>query len=249
MRYPLPVSETFQRSPVFATTRWSMVLRIGDSSDERAEALAQLCRNYWFPLYAYARRRGNSPEDSEDLTQTFVARLLESADFSELIPNRGKFRSFLLTSFQRFMVDEWRKEQSQKRGGASADFSMDADEFEERLAAVPGSEDDPEYAFDRSWAVSLVDRVYEELANEYERAGKSELYRHLRECLLGGTDRIYADYADELGMSEGGFTMAVHRLRRRFGDEIRGEVAHTVSDESEVDEEVRWLLTVIGRET
>ena len=228
-----------------------MIQRLGgpDDADQKEEALAELCRNYWFPLYAWVRKNGRTREDAEDLTQAYFAHLLTKSPFEQLSPNKGLFRTFLLKTLKHFLIDDIRRERAEKRGGTVRNLSIDVDNFEERLANDLEEVSDPDRYFDRNWAVTLVDRVYSRIGEDYRKAGKSELFLLLKSCLLGKGEQSYVDMANTVGMSEGGFTMAVQRIRRRFGDEIRAEVEQTVSDPSEVDEELRWLLSVLGGTT
>jgi len=227
-----------------------MVLRAGQSegSDERDRALAALCRNYWFPLYAFARYSGKSPEDAEDLTQAFFSHLLQESRLGKLDPKRGRFRSFLLAALKRFMIDDWRRSRSEKRGGDTELFSLDREDFESRIEPDVDSAESVDRHFDRAWAVAIVDRVYAQLEAEYEKAGKPEVFRRLRQCLLGEAESSYAELAAETGMSLDGFTMAVYRLRRRFGEKLRHEIAQTIDSPEEIDEELRWLFLVLSGE-
>lgn len=230
----------------FATTRWSMVLRVEEGSDTREQVLSELCRNYWYPLYAFVRSQGKSQEDAEDLTQAFFVHLLTRSRLEGLAPERGRFRSFLLASCKRFMVDEWRRENAAKRGGGVTPLDIDTEDMEERFAMeAPGGEM-PDRTFDRVWAVSLVDRVCDRLGEDYRRAKKGEHFDRLRECLMGQNQRTYSELAAESGMSEGGFTMAVKRLRQRFREEIRSEISETIKDPADVDDELRYLLSVLS---
>lgn len=243
-----PSAAAPERGTRFATTRWSLIRRIDDSDGggAREVALAEMCRIYWFPLYAFVRRNGKSREDAEDLTQSFFAHLLSKEPFGDLSSDKGLFRTFLLKSLKHFLIDDVRREQSAKRGGDVKVLSIDVDDFENRIAAESENSDDLDLYFDRAWAVALVDQVYAKLGADYKKAGKGELFVLLKTCLLGKGDRSYVDMANAVGMSEGGFTMAVQRIRKRFGEEIRAEVEKVVSDPSEVDDELRWLLTVLG---
>jgi len=242
--------EDIPDTTAFATTRWSVILRadleLGSEGEAVGSALAELCRVYWYPLYSYVRRQGYGKEDAEDLTQAFFARLLSRSGLGGGDPEIGRFRSFLLTSMKRFLIDEWRKAKSLRREGETSLVSIDASEAEKRFAQEPDLKHDAERMFDRGWAILVVNRVQDRLAEDYRLAGRSELHGLLSSCLGGGQDERYAELAARAGMSVGGFTMAVHRFRRRFADEIRKEIAETVDDPSEIDDEVRWLMAVLG---
>jgi RNA polymerase sigma factor (sigma-70 family) len=241
------------RPTAFSTTRWSVVLRadreLGEQGAEEGvygSALAELCRVYWYPLYSYVRRQGYSKEDAEDLTQAFFARLLSRTGLGGGDPEIGRFRSFLLTSMKRFLIDEWRKMKSQRREGETSAIRIDASGAEDRYAKETGLGYDAERIYDRGWALTVIERVQDRLAEDYRLAGRSELHGLLSACLDGGQEETYAELAPRAGMSVGGFTMAVHRYRRRFAEEIRKEIAETVDDPAEVDDELRWLMTVLG---
>jgi len=223
-----------------------MILRASSEQDGKT-ALAELCRRYWYPLYSYARRKGNGVEDAEDLTQAFFAKLLSGTGLDDVSPKRGKFRAFLLAGINHFMIDEWRKSDTKKRGADFDLLSIDTQWAEGRLEKEPQNSCDPEAFFDRGWALTLVDRVMAELEREYQHSKKAGLFDLLRTCLTGGNEKSYAELADEAGMSEGGFTMAVHRLRRKFGEMIRDEVKDTLDDDEDIDTEVRWLLLILGK--
>lgn len=231
----------------FATTRWSLVLAAGDSgSDDSERALAELCSQYWYPLYAYARRRGYDPEDAGDLTQAFFAKLLEKRDLKAADPARGRFRTFLLTSMKNFLAGEWRRGQTQRRGGAVDVLSLDFDSAEATYGMEPSRELDPEAMYERRWALGLLDRAVRDLRTEYEKAGNADLFDALK-GYLGGDDDVlpYAELAGRLGRSEGSLRTASSRLRSRWRRRIRELVAETVRDESEVQDELRSLIASV----
>jgi RNA polymerase sigma-70 factor (ECF subfamily) len=234
---------------LFATTHWSVVLAAGQGSDTQAStALEELCCTYWYPLYAYVRRRGYKPEDAEDLTQGFLLQLLEHKSFAKADPNRGRFRSFLLAGLNYFLADEHARASAQKRGGGHTMVFLDANSAEERYRLEPMELTDAEKLFERRWAVTLLDRVLERLEKEFTEAGKSRLFERLREFLLG--DRASATYqatADTLGMTEGAVKVAVHRMRQRYRELFQDEIAQTVADPAEIEGEVRHVFAVLSR--
>ncbi|HUI06729.1 MAG TPA: sigma-70 family RNA polymerase sigma factor [Verrucomicrobiae bacterium] len=234
--------------PVFATTHWSVVLAAGRSDAPQAQdALEQLCRTYWYPLYAYVRRRGYSPADAEDLTQAFFAWLLERKWLERADRQRGRFRSFLLTSMSNFLANEWDKARTQKRGGGRI-VSLQRDEAETRCAREPADNLTPEQSFEWRWALAVLDQVMNRLSAEFARDGKAKLFEALKPCLLGErTAQPYAALASRLAMTEGSVKVAVHRLRQRYRQLLRDEIAHTVATPEEVEEELRYLFAVLSR--
>lgn len=231
----------------FATTRWSIVLAAGrDSSPEAKTALATLCETYWFPLYAFVRRQGYDAQDAQDLTQGFFTRLLEKKDLRDVQRERGKFRSFLLASMKHFLMNEWDRTQAQKRGGGQRMLSVDFDEAESRLRLEPSHEQTPEVIFEKQWALTLLDRVWAVLREEFVRAHKAEQFDRLHVYLTGEKSAVtYAEVAEELRISEAAVKMAVSRLRRRFHDRLRKEIVQTVATEDEVDDEIRALIDAL----
>jgi len=234
--------------PVFATTHWSVVLAAahGDSTGAGA-ALSQICQSYWYPLYAYVRRRGHSPHDAQDLTQAFFLRLLERNWVEAADRERGRFRTFLLTALQRFLSDEWDKARAQKRGGDLVHVPLQLDSFETRYGHEPADTLTPEQTYERSWALTLLDTVLHRVQAEYERDGKGELFAALKTCLAGtGKSLPYAELAGPLGLNESAVKVIVHRLRQRYRQLLRAEIAHTVSGTADVDEELRQLFRVLA---
>ena len=231
----------------FQTTRWSLILAAGgqDSSAAR-DALSTLCEAYWYPLYAYVRRRGLSPDDARDLTQGFLAALLERRDFDDLRPDRGRFRAFLLASLKHFLANDAARRQTLKRGGGVALLPLAFDEAEDRYRFEPVESATPETLYERRWALTLIERVLGQLRQEWESDGRAAEFDELKASLLrqapaGG----YAAVADRLGTSEGAVKAAVHRLRRKFQGRLRQHIAETVSDPSEIDDEIRFLVRAI----
>lgn len=230
----------------FATTQWSVVLHAGRSDTTRArQALAQLCQTYWYPLYAYVRRRGYRAEDAEDLTQGFFARLLELDSLADVHRAKGKFRSFLLASLNHFLSDEWDRARAQKRGHGQV-ISLDAEAAEQRFVREPADPSTPERGFARQWATTLLEAVVKRLQSEYESAGKGALFLALRSSLLGEPSEVpYPRLAAELGLSETALRVTVHRLRQRYRQLLRDEIAQTVATPAEVEDEIRHLFQAL----
>ncbi len=233
----------------FATTHWSTVLRAADSaSAESNEALERLCRTYWFPLYAFARRQGRDAEDAKDLTQAFFAHLFEGGFFARAAPERGKFRSFLLGAFKRFMRDQNRACHAQQRGGQFEFVTLDNELAEERWSAESLAHDDPETLYDREWALAVLDEAITLLELECRHEGKADLFEILHPLLQGDpASSPQLELAARLGLSIGAVKVAIHRLRRRYGELLRSVVAHTVPDPGDIDEELRHLVRLLGR--
>jgi RNA polymerase sigma-70 factor (ECF subfamily) len=236
------------RDSGFRTTHWSAVLAARDKDSSQAQqALAELCQTYWYPLYAYIRRRGNSPADAEDLTQGFFERLLEKDYLGDLTPGMGRFRSFLLTALKHFLANEWDRAQTRKRGGGQVIFSIESQDAEERYRFEPVEHVTPETLFEQRWALTILERVLARLREEFAAGEKAGLFEELKGFLSadqpGGT---YAEIAARTGMKEGTVKVAVHRLRRRYGELLRAEIADTVNDPGEVEAEIRHLIAVIS---
>lgn len=229
----------------FAPTRWSLVFTAADPArPEGAVALEHLCRTYWMPLYAHVRRRGHPPADAEDLTQQFFARILERDALATADPVRGRFRTFLLTSLERFLVSEWRRGQARDRG-----VIRPPEDAEAVLSEAGGSGGEAaELGFDRLWADALLERALSRLESEHRQGGRGGLYEALKPFVWGeraGTS--FAEMGRELGLSEGAARVAVHRMRVRFRELLRSEVSATVSDDADVDDELRHLLEILLR--
>jgi RNA polymerase sigma-70 factor (ECF subfamily) len=231
----------------FLTTRWSVVISAGDSRSPRSrESLAQLCELYWRPVYAYVRRRGETPEDARDLTQEFFATLLEKNYVASADPSRGRFRSFLLASVQHFLLNAWDRKRARKRGGGIRHESLDVTPEEGFARVEPASYETPERIFEQQWALSLVQRVIDDLRIEQTLAGKAETFDVLLPLMCGERqEESYRDAAAALGTTPGAVRVAVHRLRRRFRSMLVAEIAGTVADVEQVDGELNYLLEVL----
>lgn len=234
----------------FATTHWSLV--VAAKSDEASQtlarkALAGLCRAYWYPLYAFVRNRGYSSSDAQDLTQSFFARLIEKGGLASADPELGRFRSYLLGAMKHFLANEWHRARAQKRGGGATIVELDALDPEARYALEPARSTDLDAGFDRQWAQESLARALEKLQAELETSGKGELFEALKGSLTG-EEPPRGETAARLGMSEGAVKVAVHRLRKRYRELLRSEIAETVSDRSDVDDEMRHLLAVLRRD-
>jgi RNA polymerase sigma factor (sigma-70 family) len=245
---PEQQSESSGRPDVFATTRWSVIVRARDSqSPEARAALERLCETYWYPLYCYVRRRGHSPEDTQDLTQEFFARLLGNGGLALVDRTKGKFRSFLLASMNNLLANEWNRSQRQKRGGGAAHFSLDAAAAEERYQFEPADQLTPEVIFERRWAETLIDRVTRRLQTEFAETGMAERFEGLKVFLLAGDEPTsYAEAAAKIGITEGAVRTAIYRMRQRYGELFRAELAETVTSSLELEEELRHFLSVLG---
>ena len=243
-------SETMHTLPgasKFPTTRWTLVVAAGDPQRMEARAaLASLCENYWYPLYAYLRRRGYPADQAQDLTQEFFTRVLEGRYLDRADPEKGRFRSFLLTSLKFFVADEEDRRRAGKRGGGQL-VSLEFSSGEERYQREPAHDETPERIFERRWALSVLDRVVERLRNEIVQHGRPEHFDRLKVFLLGQSDAPYTVLAREMNTSEGALKVAIHRLRKRYRELFRQEIADTVADPAEVESEIRHLAAVLTR--
>lgn len=228
----------------FSTTNWSLVVAAGKRDATSRAALEELCGLYWFPLFAFVRRRSGSADAALDLTQGFFAELLERNPLDRVDPSAGRFRSFLLASVKNYLSHERERSSAQKRGGGKAPIPLDADAAEERFAIDPGHERTPEKLFEYHWAMTVLERVADRLAAEFAEAGKQREHRALAPFLTGG-GRGYREIAEELATTEGAIKMAVRRMRQRYGVLLREQVAQSVADPAEVDAELRHLLAVV----
>jgi RNA polymerase sigma factor (sigma-70 family) len=238
---------TLGGSSQFPATRWTLVLAAGDPHRKEARsALVSLCETYWYPLYAYLRRRGYSADQAQDLTQEFFVRVLEGRYLDRADREKGRFRSFILTSLKFFVADEADRQRAQKRGGGAV-LPLEFHSGEDRYQREPAHDETPERIFERRWALSVLDRVVEKLRNEFVQHGRPEHFARLKVFLLGQSDAPYAALAQEMNTSEGALKVAIHRLRKRYRELFRQEIADTVADPAEVEAELRFLATVVTR--
>jgi RNA polymerase sigma-70 factor (ECF subfamily) len=226
-----------------------LVLHAGNRRDRDADAaLAALCERYWYPLYAYVRRRTADVHEAQDLTQEFFARLLEKNTLGSASPERGRFRSFLLTAVKNFLANQWDRANAQKRGGGLRRLSLDLECGESRLRLEPAHDLTPERLFERQWVLTLLDLVMRRLQGEYQALGKGGQFEQLKGALTGDRDRLpYAALGVELGMSEEAARQAASRLRKRYRELLREEVSHTVAEPGDAEDEIRNLFEAIGR--
>ena len=236
--------------PQFLTTHWSLVNAASpdEASQTRArEALEELCRTYWYPLYAFVRSRGYSVPDSQDLTQAFFTRLIEKDGFASADSERGRFRSWLLGAMKHFLANEWHRARTQKRGGEVQFVEWDALDPESRFSGVPVQSDDPDFLFDREWAVETVARALQTLREEMQKAGKNDQFEALKGSLTGEEGASREEIAGRLGMTEDAVKVAIHRLRKRYRTLLRAAISATVDSESDLDDEMRYLVEVLRR--
>lgn len=241
---PTPANGDGSHRPVFVTTHWSVVLtaRQSNSTDARG-ALEKLCRTYWHPIYAFVRRRGYSAEDAQDLTQEFFARLLEKNWLGDVDPVKGRFRSFLLASVKHFLANEWHRARAQKRGGGQVPIPIDVRTAESSCGFEPADNVTADKIFERRWALTLLEQVLEKLRGEYIHSGKGRMFEQLKPTLTEASRSVaYAEIATRLGMSEGAVKVAVHRLRQRYRELLRAEIADTVAGPSEIEDEIHSLF-------
>lgn len=236
------------KSPHFATTHWSIVVSAGQQpSPDSRRALASLCEAYWQPLYAYARRRVPDVNEAQDLTQAFFAELLEKNYVGSATAERGRFRAFLLTAFKHFLSKQWEKAKAQKRGGGRAPISLNFVAADSSLRIEPAAGLTAEQFYDQQFAIALLGQIMERLKSEFEAAGKTQLFEELKGFIIGDhAGATYGDVARRLDMTEGAAKMAASRMRRRYRDLLREEIAQTVNGPDEVDEEIRDLFTTLG---
>ncbi len=236
------------RADIFVTTRWTVVLHAGRKSSPQSDrALGELCQTYWFPLYAYVRRKGETKEDAEDLVQAFFEKFLEKNYLEGLSAERGKFRAFLLAALKHFLANAWDKSQRQKRGGGVTHLSLDWQSADERFHLDPPDPTSPDKTFDREWALALLERVVTRLRDECVAEGKAQLFEQAKGFLMVGEAAIpYAQAAQTLGVEEGAVRVAVHRLRQRYRELLRDEIAQTLDDPAQVAEELRSLQAALA---
>ena len=232
----------------FATTQWSLVLAAGRRGSAQAEeALGRLCALYWYPIFAFVRRRGYSVDAAQDLTQSFFTRLIEKEDIGDADRNRGRFRTFLLTACQHFLSNERDRMLAVKRGGGCVPIPMDVALAEGRYQSSLGHSDTPERLYDRQWCLTLLTSVLDALQDEYAASGNDRQFKRFRGFLTMDEDvGTHADAAKELGMTTTAVKVAVHRLRRQYRDALRRQIAETVGSEEEIDDEMRYLLKTLG---
>ena len=251
----LQTTSDSQLPDLFADTHWSVVLKAqahgSESSQESRAALEALCQTYWYPLYGYARRRGQAKEDAEDLTQSFFHSWLEKGHYLRADQSRGKFRAFLITAFKNFLINEWKRGAAEKRGGDREILSLDMEGAERQLQAT-AIEEDPDFAYDRDWATTVFSKSFAELQAEYKRsASKCRLFDEISPWLWPdkAMDRTHAESSRVLDMSEAAVKMAVSRMRDRFRQILREQIAHTVPDAAELDAEYRYLVEILNRQS
>jgi len=241
-------TSSFGTKAHFAATRCSIVLAAGGDHDatDTQRALEELIQAYWFPLYAYIRRRGQPSAQAEDLVQGFLTRLLEKKGLARVDRAKGRFRSFLLASLKHFLANEYDKRRALKRGGSVRVISLDALDAEARYAVEATHDMTPDRLFDRRWALAVLDQVLSRLRQEYTNAGKAALFETIKDCLTPHRGRLsYAQLSQYLGMTQGALKVAVHRMRRRYRDLLRDEIAQTVESPQQVKEEITYLLNCL----
>lgn len=232
----------------FATTQWSLVVAAADRRGAEADAaLAALCERYWYPVYAFVRRRGHSAADAQDLTQEFFATLVEKEYLRSTDRQRGRFRTFLLTAVCRFLSKQADRARAKKRGGGRRPLSLDFADAEGRYLLEPSELCTPEMLYERRWALTLLDRAIERLGADYAGKGKRDLFERLKPHLIAGTaEAEHGELASELNMTVGALKVALHRLRRRFGEMLKQEIADTVAGPEEIEDEIGRLLAAVG---
>ena len=236
----------FEGNRQFATTQWSVVRAVNNKNPVAANhALQELCQTYWYPLYTYVRRQGNDANTAADLTQAFFADLLQREDLKKVDPSLGKFRSFLLAALKHFLLNQWDKAKAQKRGGGKSPLSLDFGEADDRYRLEPSHDQTPDVIYQKQWAKTLLDRVTASLRSEFAGRGKAHQFDKLQKFLSGkNSEETLGDVAGQLSMTEVAVKVAVHRMRQRFGEILRIEIANTVSSEEEIDAEIQQLFDV-----
>lgn len=241
-----PADSQVESDDPFETTRWSLVLAVGQDAVSAGDALESLCQTYWYPLYAYVRRRVADIHEAQDLTQAFFEQLLEKRTIENADPHRGRFRAFLLTACKRFLVNEWHKKQAVKRGGGRPVLSLDFDSAESKLSVAAVDTLTPELIYEQQWAMVLLASVLEKLRQEYQAREKHEQFDHLKVFLSGSSAPLrYAQAAELLGITESAVKIAAHRMRTRYRELIRAEIAQTVESSEDVEDEIRRLFEVL----
>ena len=243
-QYPLEI----RTGSTFCTTQWSMVLAAGEVMGPRSrQALEALCRAYWYPLYAYVRRRGHSAGDAQDLVQGFFLRLIEKNIVANADPERGRFRSYLLKSIQFYMANEWDRARAKKRGGGRTTIPLDSLVAEQRFGSEPSHAMTAERLFDRRWALTLLEQVLAQLKAQYLQKGTRNTFDRLKAFIGGDVPGVtYKQVGQELGMSESAVKVAVHRLRKKYGELLRAAIAQTLANPLEVDDEINHLFSILA---
>lgn len=247
-RESLPSARATQGS--FPTTHWSVVLYAGAGADDSAQArsaLEHLCGHYWYPLYAFVRRQGRSHHEAEDCTQEFLSRLLAAEGIARARREHGRFRTFLLAGLRNFLTNEWRRAQTEKRGGHQTFVALEANDADRRFALEPADPTlTPDQAFDRNWAHGVIAEAVAELRAEYEKSGRGPLFAALAPLVWASTTPAsLVEPAARLGLKVETFTVALHRLRRRLGERLRAAIAETVADDADIDAELRHLIAAV----
>jgi len=246
--HPEQPSRIDRGSPEFQTTLWSVVLAASEPNAQHfRRALDALCATYWYPLYAFVRRQGYGPHEAEDLSQEFFARLIEKQFLNGVSAEKGRFRAFLLMAMKHFLANEWNREHRQKRGGGARLVQLDSEDPETRYLHEPADPVTPEIAYDRRWATTIVQRVVDRLRAEYAAAGKSALFEELKEFLAEKQATPHQEVADRHDISVSAVAVAIHRLRQRYCTVLRDEVAQTVSRAEDIEDEIRYLIRMLGR--
>jgi len=232
---------------LFVTTHWSVVLAAGAATSSQCQgALEELCRAYWYPIYAYLRRRGYGHDDAHDLTQEFFTRIIGKSYLDGVSPQKGKFRAFLLRSLNHFLINEWDRMTAQKRGGGCILVSLDDETNRERYAQEPSTQESIESFFDKRWAFTILERALATLDKEFAAEGKAQLFQKLKNCLSDGR-ADYAPVASELGLTPKSAAMLVFRMRQRYRQLVRAQVAQTVTTRAELEEELRELRAILSQ--
>lgn len=231
----------------FGTTQWSVVLSAGKQDSEQAQqALAKLCQSYWYPLYVFVRRQGQRPEDAQDLVQGFFAKVIEKNYIADAEREKGRFRSFLLLALKRYMANEWDHAHREKRGGGKEIISLDEQNTEMRYKAEPADQMSPEKAFERQWALTLLQQVLDRLSAEFSAPDRARIFEELKVFLNGEKGGSYAEVGARLGMSESAIKVTVHRLRVRYRELLKLEIADTVSSPEAIKDEINHLFTALS---
>lgn len=246
---PMPETESAPSSPesAFPETPWTVLVNARADNTLGSDALAELCRLYWFPVYAYIRRRGRSPHDAEDLAQSFFEGFLRRGDFAVADPAKGKLRSYLATAVSHYLSQEYRKSVAEKRGGGARHFSIDAESAEERYRHEPEDSLSPEKLFERKWALEVLHHVMDDLQADYLRMEKGDVFENLSGFLTGKSASAgYAEAGEKCGLSSDAVKMAVHRMRKRFRNLLHRHIAATVETAEEVEDEIQWMMKAFG---